>query len=118
MEFHRIVQNFVRRHTGLPQQQTPAEAAKLDLKLNPQKKVKDLIAKSVQQKEISNGKFAVHLGKRAQFVDILNEKDCMKVKPKGWMDKEVWKQINDTLRVHQFAWLSNGKDSCWIKMHI
>jgi hypothetical protein len=40
----------------------------------------------------------------------------MKVKPKGWMDKQVWKEINDILRVHQFGWLSNGRDSCWIKM--
>jgi hypothetical protein len=29
---------------------------------------------------------------------------------------ELWREINDILRVHQFAWLSNGKDSCWIKM--
>ena len=34
----------------------------------------------------------------------------------GWLDKQVWKEINDILRVHQFAWLSNGKDSCWIRM--
>lgn len=65
---------------------------------------------------ISDGKFAVHLGKRIKFVDILNERDCVRVKPKGWMDKQVWKVINDILRVHQFAWLSNGRDSCWIKM--
>lgn len=56
------------------------------------------------------------LEKRIQYVEILNEKDCMKVKPKGWIDKQVWKEINDILRVHQFAWLSNGKDSCWIRM--
>jgi putative transposase len=116
LDFHRIVHNFVRPHTGLPNQQTPAEASKLDLKLNPQKKLKDLIHESVEQQEISNGKFAIHLGKRIEFVDILNEKDCMKVKPKGWMDRQAWKEINDILRLHQFAWLSNGKDSCWIKM--
>jgi hypothetical protein len=34
----------------------------------------------------------------------------------GWLDKQVWKEINDILRVHQFDWLSNGKDSCWIRM--
>lgn len=88
----------------------------MDLKLNPQNKLKDLIGKSVEQKEISHGKFAIHLGKRVQYVDILNEKDCMKVKPKGWIDKQVWKEINDILRVHLFAWISNGRDSCWIKM--
>jgi hypothetical protein len=48
--------------------------------------------------------------------NIINEKDCIKVMLKGWLDKQVWKEINDILRVHQFAWLSNGKDSCWIRM--
>lgn len=103
-------------HTGLPERQTPAEAAKIDLNLNPQNRLKDLIAKSAEQKEIAEGKFAIHLVKRVQYVEIVNEKDCVKVKPKGWMDKQLWKEINDILRVHQFAWLSNGKDSCWIKM--
>jgi hypothetical protein len=41
----------------------------------------------------------------------------MNVKRKGWMDEQVWKEINDILRLHQFAWLSNGKDSCWIKVN-
>ena len=52
---------------------------------------------------------AVHLGERVQHVNIINEKDCIKVMLKGWLDKQVWKEINDILRVHQFAWLSNGK---------
>jgi hypothetical protein len=58
----------------------------------------------------------VHLGERVKHAEIMNEKDCVKVKPKGWLDKQVWKEINDFLRMHQFAWLSNGKDSCWIRM--
>ena len=113
---YRIFHNYVRPHTGLPEQQTPAEAAKIDLNLNPQNRLKDLIAKSAAQKEIAGGKFAVHLGNRIQHVEILNEKDCVRVKPKCWMDKQIWKEINDILRVHQFAWLAKGKDSCWIKM--
>ena len=28
------------------------------------------------------------------------------------------KEINDLLRLHQFAWLSNGKDSCWLRMNV
>lgn len=115
---YRIYHNYVRPHSGLPEQQTPAEASKIDLKLNPQNRLKDLIVKSAEQKEITEGKFAVHLGKRVQHVNIVNEKDCIKVKPKGWLDKQIWKEINDILRVHQFAWLSNGRDSCWIKMMI
>jgi len=75
-----------------------------------------LIAESAAQKEIAEGKFAVHLGERVQHVNIINEKDCIKIMLKGWLDKQVWKEINDILRVHQFAWLSNGKDSCWIRM--
>ena len=113
---YRIYHNYVRPHMGLPEQQTPAEASKIDLKLNPQNRLKDLIVKSAEQKGIAEGKFAVHLGKRVQHVDIVNEKDCIKIKPKGWRDKQIWKEINDILRVHQFAWLSNGRDSCWIKM--
>ena len=78
--------------------------------------MKDLIVKSAAQTEITEGKFAVHLGERVKRVEILNEKDCVKVKPKGWLDKQVWKEINDILKIHQFGWLSNAKDSCWIRM--
>jgi hypothetical protein len=41
-----------------------------------------LIVKSVEQKEIVYGKFAIHLGKRVQHVNIVNEKDCIKVIPR------------------------------------
>jgi hypothetical protein len=40
----------------VPEQQTPAEAAKIDLNLNPQNRLKDLIVKSAAQKEIAEGK--------------------------------------------------------------
>lgn len=30
-----IFHNYIRPHTGLPEQQTPAEASKIDLNLNP-----------------------------------------------------------------------------------
>jgi hypothetical protein len=68
----------------VPEQQTPAEAAKIDLNLNPQNRLKDLIVKSAAQKEIAEGK-------RVQHVNIVNEKDCIKVMLKGWLDKQVWK---------------------------
>ena len=55
------------------------------------------------------------LGIRANKVEILNESDCIKVKPKGWMEKKDWREINDILRVQGFNWLASGKDSCWIK---
>jgi|SRR6266511_6080418 homoserine dehydrogenase len=82
--------------------------------LNPQNKLKDLIVKSAAQKEIAEGQFALHLGERVKYIEILNEKDCINVKPKGWLDKQIWREINYILRLHQFAWLSNRKDSCWI----
>lgn len=116
LDGYRIYRNFTR-----PQLQQafyhPTPCAKIDLKLNPENKLKDLIVKSATNKEIADGKFALHLGERVKHVEILNEKDCIVVKPKGWLDKQVWKEINDILRVHQFAWLSNGRDSCWIRMN-
>ncbi|MCH7648343.1 MAG: hypothetical protein IIA83_07035 [Thaumarchaeota archaeon] len=36
--------------------------------------------------------------------------------PKGWIDEAVWREINDILRLSEFSWLSNGKDSCWMKL--
>jgi hypothetical protein len=55
------------------------------------------------------------LGKRIEKIKIVNEKDCIKVIPKGWMQKPTWREINDILRLNGFSWLSNGKDSCWLK---
>ena len=49
-------------------------------------------------------------------MQVLNENDFIKVKPKAWLDKRDWHEIHDILRVQGFNWLSNGKDSCWIKM--
>jgi len=34
-------------------------------------------------------------GIRAKKVKIQNESDCIKVKPKGWMEKKEWREIND-----------------------
>jgi len=47
---------------------------------------------------------------------IINEKDCIKFKQKAWIEREEWREINDILRINGFSWLSNGKDSCWIRM--
>ncbi len=103
--------NFAREHTGLDGK-TPAEAAKIDLSLG-NNKIKDLITKS---RESTKCNFVVQLGKRIDIVNIINEKDCIKVIAKGWMEKKTWREINDILRLNQFNWLSNGKDSCWIKL--
>jgi hypothetical protein len=35
--------------------------------------------------------------KRFEKLTVINEKDCIKVIPKGWLDKQIWKEINDIL---------------------
>lgn len=62
--------------------------------------------------------FAKGLGIRLSKILVLNEKDCVKIKPKLWLDKKDWREINDILRAQGFSWLANGKDSCWIKMTV
>ena len=60
--------------------------------------------------------FVNNLGKRINKVSIVNEGDCIKVSPREWIDKHIWREINDILSLHKFSWLSNGKDSCWLRI--
>lgn len=108
---YRIYHNFVRPHTGLPDNITPAEASGIDLKLG-NDKIRNLITKSTESK----CNFVGQLDKRIEKVSVVNEKDCVKVICKGWMERQTWREINDILRLNQFNWLSNGKDSCWMKL--
>jgi transposase-like protein len=107
---YRIYHNYCRPHSGLPDDITPAEASGINLGLG-DNKIHDLIVKSSRQDNFVN-----QLGKRIEKVNIVNEKDCVKVTPKMWLEKQVWKEINDILKLSDFNWLSNGKDSCWIKL--
>jgi len=109
-EFLKINHNFVKPHEGLDGK-TPAQAANIDLKLG-QDKYLDLI----KQAGSSKPNFVNNLGKRIKKISIVNEGDCIKVIPTGWIDKSIWREINDILRLHEFSWLSNGKDSCWMKL--
>ena len=91
----------------------------VNLKLDKQNPMKDLIVKSAtaSQKETSPEMYVINqLGKRFEKLTVINEKDCIKFKQKSWIEKEEWREINDILRVNGFSWLSNGKDSCWIRM--
>ena len=106
----RINYNFVRPHQGLDDK-TPAQEAGIDLKLGTDK-YRDLINKAGTKPNFVN-----NLGKRINKVSIVNEGDCIKVSTRGWIDKHVWREINDILSLYKFSWLSNGKDSCWIKMN-
>lgn len=119
VDAYRTYHNFVRPHSGLPNNMTPAEAAGLNLNLNEQNRLKDLIVKAATNNEKERnfeGYVIAQLGKRFAKLNIVNEKDCIKFKQKAWIEKQEWREINDILRINGFAWLSNGKDSCWIKM--
>jgi transposase-like protein len=109
----RVHYNFIRVNQAIGQ--TPAEAAGINLNLA-ENKVESLMrqaavyAKDVQEPTVKG------LGIRANKVQVLNESDCVKIKPKSWMEKKEWREIHDILRVQGFNWLANGRDSCWIKM--
>jgi hypothetical protein len=61
--------------------------------------------------------FIFELGIRANKVEILrNEDNSIEVKPKGWLGKKNWTEINEILLRNGFEWFSSGKDSRWIKV--
>jgi len=33
----------------------------------------------------------------------------VRVSPRGWIDKRIWREINDILRLDGFGWMSNGR---------
>ncbi len=109
-ELHKIHHNFVRPHQGLDGK-TPAQTANIDLNLGDDKYL-DLIRQAGRKKP----NFITNLGKRIDVVTIENEGDSIKVTPRGWIQKHAWREINDILRLYEFSWLSNGKDSCWLKL--
>ena len=108
-ELLKINHNFVKPHEGL-KGKTPAQAANVDLNLG-ENKYLDLIKQASTKPS-----FVTQLGKRINKVKIDNEGDSIKVTPKTWIDKAIWREINDILKLHEFSWLSNGKDSCWMKL--
>ena len=107
-DLHQIHHNQVRSHGGLDGK-TPAQAANIDLGLGDDKYL-DLIKQSGTKHNFANS-----LGKRIEKVSIVNEGDSTKVVPKRWIERHIWIEINDILRLHGFSWLSNGKDSCWLR---
>jgi len=110
LELLKINHNFVKPHQGL-KGKTPAQAANIDLGLGADKYL-DLIKQSGTKPNFVN-----NLGKRIKKVTIVNEGDSIKIAPKTWINKHIWREINDILKLHGFGWLSNGKDSCWLKMN-
>lgn len=74
-------------------------------------KIHNLINKSTE----CEYDFAIQLGKRIEKVELVNEKDCIRVIPKGWINKKTWREINDILNFNGFGWLSSDKGGYWIK---
>lgn len=50
------------------------------------------------------------------YLEIKHEADCISIKPKRWLPKPIWREINDILSINGFSWLENGKESQWIKL--
>ena len=101
-ELLKINHNFVKPHQGLDGK-TPAQVANIDLDLGADKYL--ALIKQAGNKP----NFVNNLGKRINKVTIVNEGDSIKINPKGWIDKHIWREINDILKLHEFSWLSNGK---------
>ena len=107
-DLHQIHHNYARPHEGL-NGKTPAQAANVNLELGDDKYL-DLIRQAATKPSFAND-----LGKRIRKVSIVNEADFTKIVPKGWIEKGIWIEINDILKLHGFSWLSNGRESCWLK---
>jgi hypothetical protein len=67
-------------------------------------------------KSVKMEAFIFELGSRANKVEILRKEETIEIKPKGWLGKKNWTEINEILLRNGFEWFSSGKDSCWIKM--
>jgi hypothetical protein len=61
--------------------------------------------------------FIFELGNTANKVEILRKDNSIEIKPKGWLGKRNWREINEVLLRNGFEWLSSGEgSSCWIKI--
>jgi hypothetical protein len=54
---------------------------------------------AVHSKETQTEPLVKGLGIRINKITILNEKDCIKLKPRQWLDLKMWREINDIVRV-------------------
>ena len=115
MDAMRIHYNFIRPNQAIGGQ-TPAEAAGTSLNLGDNKVESLMRQAAIRSRDAKSEPVIKGLGIRINKVQILNEKDSIKVVLKGWQDLKVWRKIHDMLRAQGYSSLSNGKDSCWIKM--
>jgi hypothetical protein len=70
-----------------------------------------------EKNEILESKIIERLGKHYEKLELLHNKTDIRVRQKKWVEKEEWNEINRTLKSNGFSWLSDGKNSCWIKMN-
>ena len=108
MELFKINHNFVRPHQSLGK--TPSEAAGIDLDLGVDK------YRSLIQKASKKDTFVSGLMKRIKYVNINNNGERIRVTQKGWLDKKVWREINDILSLYGFEWDSNDGRGFWACM--
>ena len=108
MELFQIHHNLVRPHMGLDGK-TPAEYAEIGPDLGADK------YRALIQNASTKSTFVTALGKRIEYVNIDSSKDRIRVVQKGWLDKKVWKEINDILSVYGFEWDVNDGRGFWIK---
>lgn len=47
-------------------------------------------------------------------VDVIEEEKGVVVIPKGYLGKDVWFQINESLKPFDPEWVSAGKESRWV----
>jgi hypothetical protein len=69
-----------------------------------------------EQTKIEEYALEPQLGKRIDYIEIKRESDCIIIKPREWLPKPIWREINDILFVNGYSWLENGKGSQWIKL--
>jgi len=80
--------NFIRQNQALGGQ-TPAEAAGIDLNLGENKTESLMRQAAIHAKEAKAEPLVKRLGIRLNKVSILNETDCIKVKPKGGLTSRI-----------------------------
>ena len=49
--------------------------------------------------------FIFELGTKANKVEILRKEDSIEIKPKGWLGKKKWREINEVLRRNRFSFI-------------
>ena len=72
-------------------------------------KYRTLITKSATKATFVSG-----LGKRIRYVAIYNDGKRVRVMQKGWLDKKIWREINDILSLYGFSWDTNDGRGFWI----